>query len=113
MRMRKLSNWLCLVVVLAGVIYVGVIVKRNSEVFFYLEVYTKAIRGDVREQLRLGQMFEQAKFTECNYKKAKHWYRKAAIQGNKAAILILCKNFSRDVSCDDSFIENRETQHER
>lgn len=67
---------------------------------FFTEVYNKAINGDVREQLRLAQLYDIGKFTEPDKEQSLGWYKKAALNGSNVAKNILCDKYN--IGCPDS-----------
>lgn len=60
--------------------------------FNYVE--TRARQGDVNEQLRLAQLYEQGMFAEQNEKEALYWYTKAAGNRSRVALILLCNNYN-------------------
>ena len=60
---------------------------------FFNETFNKAHEGNVREQLRLAQLYEIGKFTAPDKQKAVHWYAIAAKHGSQIAKDILCWDY--------------------
>ena len=59
------------------------------------ESYEKAQAGNVREQLRLGQLYHKGKFTGVDFEKAEYWFDIAAENGSTVAAEILCNEFQK------------------
>ena len=65
----------------------------------FADTYHKAQAGDVEEQVRLAQFYEQGEFTERNEKEALWWFARAAANGSKFAEDVLCKDYK--IGCKD------------
>jgi hypothetical protein len=57
-------------------------VDKKKELF--RECYFKAVRGDIKAQVKLGHYYKQGKGTEVNFEKAFTWFSKAANSDTEA-----------------------------